>query len=447
MFRFFIKSLLDYWMQNGKAALSLVKYNYKLQPTHKNISELLTPIFQKNGKNTKLSYSLFYPLYGNLKESEPNKEALAKFILNKKIISKPILSRACTYCGNSGANEVTSYIFPFITIIEKYPNAYSLGNKSKSTINFCSKCMLISFAAQSRWLFKVNTSQNTEFISSIMFFSTSENTLTKFYSNFITPNLLPHYFHNIKNLLKIQVWYSEELLALLIYFLSKKINQLKPLNLDLGALLFSYVSSGKHKTAIYDSFDIIDDLYPFIKSFHEFRNNTKVEDGFKILFTSLKKSKFSIDASDFLYRKRLFRTLFIFKKVDWKAIQELIVIKASENKTIPFLKSFIIVVANQLLLSSEPEIFDTSYRVGHKVGKLLREKNQNKFNRNKKFIFDFRRCRSLSQFLLLLNQLQTQVETSLEAESFVSTNNKYFETAKAGFLLGFSNAIFSNMAK
>jgi hypothetical protein len=56
-------------MQNGKAALSLIKYNYKLQPTQKNISELLNPIFQKNGKNTKLSYSLFYPLYGNLKES------------------------------------------------------------------------------------------------------------------------------------------------------------------------------------------------------------------------------------------------------------------------------------------------------------------------------------------------------------------------------------------
>jgi hypothetical protein len=280
-----------------------------------------------------------------------------------------------------------------------------------------------------------------------MFFSTTDDTLTRFYSNFITPNLLPSYFHNIKNLLNIQVWYSEELLALLIYFLSKKINQLKPLNQNLGALLFSYISSGKHKTAIYDSFDIIDDLYPFIKSFHEFRNNTKVEDAFKILFTSLKKGKFSIDASDFLYRKRLFRTLFIYKRFDWRSIQELIVIKASENKTIPFLKSFIMVIANQILLSSEPEVFDTSYRVGNTVGRLLRDKNKNKTNRNKKYIFDFRRCRTLSQFLLLLNQLQIQVETSVEAESFVSKNNKYFETAKSGFLIGFSNAIFSGMRK
>jgi hypothetical protein len=99
------------------------------------------------------------------------------------------------------------------------------------------------------------------------------------------------------------------------------------------------------------------------------------------------------------------------------------------------------------LLSSEPEVFDTSYRIGYTVGRLLRKKFENKHNRNKKYIFDFRRCRNLSQFLLLLNQLQTQIETPLEAESFVSNNNKYFETAKSGFLLGFSNAIFSNMAK
>ena len=50
-------------MQNGKAALSLIEYNKKNKPTQKNILELLSSMFQHDGKDskfTKLSFSTFF---------------------------------------------------------------------------------------------------------------------------------------------------------------------------------------------------------------------------------------------------------------------------------------------------------------------------------------------------------------------------------------------------
>ncbi len=452
-------------MQNGKAALSIINYNYKKRPTQKNILELLTCIFQKGGKNTKLSTSLFFPLLANLKQPDRNMKGLGKFILNKKIVSKTNPKLSCIYCGGSGATEVTSYIFPFITTIEKYPNIYSLGNKKKSSLNFCPKCMLISFAAQSRWLFRANTpTRNKDLVSAVMFFSDSDDTLQKFYTRFIDPTLLPNNFSNMKNLFKprqkgqddekkegffIPAWYSEELIAIFVDYLSKKINELKIIKQNLGAILFSYNNAytSINKTTIYDTFDIIDDLFPFIRSFDELRKITKRDDAFQILFYSLKKSQFSSDAGDFVFRKNFFRTLFIYRQFNWRAIQDLVLIKASENKRIPYIKSFIKVTSKELLLSSEEDIFSKSSGVGYIVGKLLREKNNNNPNRSKKFIFHLRRCRKPSEVLLLLNLLQAQVETPLHLNWFLSNNNEYFETAKTGLLIGLSNALFEPVDK
>lgn len=449
-------------MQNGKAALSMINYNYKKPPTQKNISELLANIFQNDGKNTKLTVSLFFPILANIQKDNRNKQGLGKFILDKKILPKTKPKLSCIYCGTLGATEVTSYIFPFITTIEKYPNIYSLGNKNKSSFNFCSRCMLISFAAQSRLLFRANiTTRNNDFISSLIFFSDNDDTLQKFYTRFIDPTLLPNYFSNMKSLFKsqkkeqdkekkegiIQGWYSEELIALIIDYLSKKINELKTINQNLGAILFSYSNTytGISKTTIYDTFDIIDDLFPFIRSFDELRKKTKRDDSFQILFHSLKKSKLSNDAGDFVFRKNFFRTLFIYRQFNWKAIQNLVVIKASENKTIPYLKSFITVTSKELSLLAEEEIFSKSNAVGYKIGKSIREKHGNNQNRSKKFIFQLRRCRRPSEVLSLINLLQAQAETDLHLNWFFSNNNEYFETAKTGLLIGFSNAIFERL--
>ena len=148
---------------------------------------------------------LFLQLKLNLKSEERNEQGLAKFILEKKINSKPNPKSTCIYCGNIGATEIPGYIFPFITTIQKYPNAYPLGTaRSKAPFNFCPECMLISFAAQSRLLFQANNARkNNDFISSIMFFSTNEHSLKKIYSGFISPsNIIPNYYSNLKNLLQ-----------------------------------------------------------------------------------------------------------------------------------------------------------------------------------------------------------------------------------------------------
>lgn len=220
---------------------------------------------------------------------------------------------SCIYCGNEGAKQAAKYIFPFITVRNKYPNAYSMGNID--SLNFCSRCMLVSFASNSRWLFRTSTTKaNVEFISAIMFFSKNADALGRFYAGFIEKDLSPstssnmkifqrempdvkmkhHYFYD-------RTWYAEELLAILLDFLSNKIKLLKMLDKTLGALLFSFrrKRGTLNPTNIYDSFEVIDDLYPFINAIARLKATTR-EDSFSILFSNLREGgRSSLDIGDF----------------------------------------------------------------------------------------------------------------------------------------------------
>ena len=438
-------------MQNGKAALSIIGYNYKKQPTQNQISELLKPIYREDDTDTKISFSLFYPIRNQIK-NERNKIGFSKFFLKqltKRIESKNFL---CVYCGNQGSSEIISYIFPFITTIHKYPNIYSMG-KIKS-LNFCSKCMLISFAANSRWLFNVrNPTNKIDFFSAIMFFANNEIELRRFYRNFTERNLLPSRYTNMEILPQEfaskranentynATWFPEEFLALIIYFISKKIKRFNILNKNLGAILLSYNrnSSGAGATIIYNSFDIIDDLFPFIKGIYNLAKKTKNDDSFLILFKHLKKDLFSNKPDDYTFRRQFFRQLLLNKRFDWKTIQSIIMLKATEDKTIPFLKSFIITMSEELSLNSDKAVFAAGNNLGYRIGMKIKGYEIN-YKRLKKYIFDFRRCRRPKDFLSLLNLVQAQSESTVYADIFV---NDKFEIAKTGFLIGFSNAIFT----
>lgn len=96
------------------------------------------------------------------------------------------------------------------------------------------------------------------------------------------------------------LWYPEELLATLIDYISTKIHDLKRLEKRLGALLFScnLLSSGVSGTTIYDSFDIIDDLNPFIRGFYRLKQNAKNQNAFKILFRNLRRGSVPVVDSD-----------------------------------------------------------------------------------------------------------------------------------------------------
>jgi hypothetical protein len=451
--------MLEYWMQNGKAALSLIGYDISKLPSQKNFRSLLYPLYKRNGKGTKLAVLLFYPIYNAVAKEKRNRNGFASFFL-KQITAKTNSKLSCIYCGKNGAREMVSYVFPFITMIDKYPNIYSRGQIR--SLNLCPQCMLISFAANSRLLFKANSpTTKSDYISTVMFFSKDEKDLERFY-NFIEASLVPSSYTNMKIFQKREdreysydkVWYPEELLAVLIDFISEKIADLKSLNKSLGALLFSCsrVSTGVSATTIYDSFEIINDLYPFIKAIDNLKSKTKNKNSFRILFRNLRKggdnsskglSSSKNNAGDFTDRRQFFRRLLIYRRLDWKLIESLVMLKASENRYIPFLKSFIFVLIDQLSLE-EKSTFQSASNTGYRFGKAVKENEKNP-KRLKKLIFDFRRCRRLEDFLSLINLVQAQTENTVYADTFVHPED--FEITKTGFLIGFSNAIFETEKK
>jgi hypothetical protein len=443
-------------MQNGRVALSLVPHDIKKDPAGKVFRKLLYPLYRPNGRTTKLSFFLFYPIYNQVEER--NMRGFAEFF-HKALTRKENSQLSCTYCGHEGANEMASYVFPFITMRDKYPNTYSWGEIR--SLNFCSRCMLTSFAANNRLLFVANSpTRKSDQISTVLFFSSNDNELAKFYSNFIEATLAPTYYTNMRILERVRrkppdydkVFYPEELLAVLIDYISNEIHDLRRLGKQLGAMVFSCkrVSTGVSGTTIYDSFDIIDDLNPFIRGFYRFKQNVNNKDAFKIFFKNLRTTvvkkhevgspnEYSIHQGDFIKRRHLFKGLLTYRRLDWKTIESIVMLKASENNIIPYLKSFISVIMDELSLS-ERDVFRDANNTGYDLGRTMKNKERNP-KKLKKFLFDFRRCRRSPEFLTLLNLVQAQAETILyNTERFVSP--EHFDMAKVGFLIGYSNAIF-----
>jgi len=456
-------------MQNGVTALSKIGLRQKQQPRKQDLKEqhvqrLLIPIYQKDGGRSRLSSALFDKITEKTGKDNTEKDRISKYIYKRLTTPNENSKLLCVYCGNNGAKEVASYIFPFITMRGKYPNTYSMGNIK--SLNFCSRCMLISFASNSRWLYRASrTKGNIEFISAIMFFSKDADALGRFYTNFIgEKDLSPSAYSNMKILqgkmaqarqkypyYYDKTWYAEELLTLILDFLSTKIKTFKMLDKTLGALLFSYRRKlGKlNPTNIYDSFEIIDDLYPFIKAIDRLKRETRREYSFKALFRNLRESdrSSSLDIGGFVDRNRLFRRLLVYRTIDWKAVENLVMLKASDRRSIPFLKPFIIAVSEELSLSSEMEIFKKANSTGWTLGKEMKARESNP-NRLKKMIFDFRRCRTSKDFLSLLNLVQVQTSTNVYKDDvYVFVNNHDFEIAKPGFLIGFANAVFQKEQK
>jgi hypothetical protein len=185
--------MLEYWMQNGRVALSSIGQD---NLNERGMTELLNPIFQTNNENTDLSRSLFSSLTPNIRnKDERNLTGLSKEFYKRVTAKKKNTKSFCIYCGNSGSEDISSYIYPFITNYDRFPNIYSKGNIR--SLKFCNHCLLISFAAFNKILFKSNKKNKTSEISMILFFSNDDEVLKSFYDNFIQVLLKPTYFTNI----------------------------------------------------------------------------------------------------------------------------------------------------------------------------------------------------------------------------------------------------------
>ena len=431
-------------MQNGRVALSSINYNNI--PNENVFEELLSPVFQNNGENTDLSEALFSSLFPNI--DDRNIQGLSNE-LYKKITKKITKSKSnCIHCGNNGSVDLTSYIYPFVTDYERFPNIYSKG-KIRS-LKFCNNCLLTSLAAFNKVLFKSNRKNNAKQYSMILFFSYDDDILKKFYNGFIQVLLKRTFQTNVdfpglnkkgdtddNQFSYGKLFYPEDILAIIIDYISNKIKELDDSGKHIGVLLFSFnrARSGANYLNIYDTFDIVDDIYPFVKGLNQFKKVTKNSNSFIILFKNLLTN--SKKESDFIFRRKIIRRLLLFRRFDWKAIENIVMLKASENKHIPYLKSFILVILD--ILSLDKETFNDASKVGYKLGLSIKEKETNP-NRLKKFIYDLRRARRHYDFLSIVNLMQARASVSIYSKTLFDESN--FEIAKVGFLIGYSNAIF-----
>ncbi|WP_148686727.1 hypothetical protein [Candidatus Nitrosocosmicus hydrocola] len=443
-------------MQNGLAALDKREYDvtnfYDNPPSEKIIEELLDSICCRDTVGdyqvaTALANSFFYPIISRIKQKEgqEDKESFASFF-HRNLLKKGKRDYSCTYCGSNQSNEMVSYMFPFVISKKKYPNIYSRGYVK--SLNFCNKCAFTSFSAISRLLFVTNTPRrNLEYISYIMFFSQNVDELVNFYTAYLDSIIIPSWHTNITNFIKnnksLKIWYPEDMLLLLLDYISKRISDFEGNNSTrkLGAILFSMSRSKKNSNPMitYDTFDIVNDLHHFINVLQKLnKENLRT---FQILYLNLGiiKNNGPPDLKNLSFRKKFFDVILIYHRIEWKTIESIIMIKASEGKSIPFFKTFILLIMEELLLPDR-DVFEKANGVGFHLGMSLRRKEL-RLSKLKKLIFDFRRCRNAEDFLLLINLVQVQTEIALNKDSLLTFTDK-FSMAKPSFLLGFSNSIF-----
>lgn len=65
--------------------------------------------------------------------------------------------------------------------------------------------------------------------------------------------------------------------------------------------------------------------------------------------------------------------MLVNRRWDWKTIESLVALKASDNKTIPYLKSFISVIMNELSMLQK-DLFEGANKIGNSIGKKLKTK-------------------------------------------------------------------------
>ena len=102
---------------------SIIKNTFQTKTTLKeqHVQRLLIPIYQKDGGRSRLSSALFGKITKKVGKDDIDKDRIAKYIYKRLTTPNENSKLLCVYCGNNGAKEVASYIFPFITMREKLP--------------------------------------------------------------------------------------------------------------------------------------------------------------------------------------------------------------------------------------------------------------------------------------------------------------------------------------
>lgn len=415
--------MLEYWLQNGGTVIDKEGNNV----TKDFVKDVLTPIFQQDGKNTAFSRAYFRQLNKNAS----NIESLAGFIIDSLQKQKESNNKTCSFCNKYGAFKLKGWIFPYIITKEKFPNIYSNGKIE--SLNICKKCAYKSILALSRIRFSAQKNGNIEYLSYIMFFANTTENLRRFY-NILQENIKPNYFRNLTESLVDQIYYPYEFLAALLYNIAVRLEDYD--YYDLGAIVIGLVTGSKK---IYETADIINYLNPIIKTYkHLYNTNDKA---FLMLFKRLREEGRN-ESNLYIKRNLFFKTLLKLRSIDWSILEDILFYNISKNRNIPFINNFLHIIMEELNMS-EKELFEEVSAVGYKLGSELLKNEENRRDRVKPILYELRRKRKLEEFLDAINLLQLKVEKQFYDKPF-KDNPERFQRLKTFFLIGMTNAVFQS---
>lgn len=407
------------------------------------IRSALQRIFQIDGKFTIFSNVIFSQIIPNVKSTYRSRikegekvgcKWIAKYIHDQ--LRKFEGKGNCSICGASRSDVVKGWIFPFIIAFEKFPNLYPSG-KIKSLF-LCRRCATLSILAYNGVFFNA---QDQDYISMFFFFSNSSEALNRIMNAYlaIEPKVSVDPFKNIK--LDTTIYFPYEFLAFIIYKIASSIEKmdivLRDRPFELNAVIAGFIPKQKKLylgVSVVNRLEII--LLFMVDFVKRFGGNA-----FKQMYMLMRMSEDeSVKANQFIEREKFFRYMLKYKKINWNTALNMVIYRLRLDKRISFISDFI-----RLFLEasdmSEKELFDTVASLGYKLGRRIIEK-EGDIKKAKKYIYELRRTRRLSEFLDRINHIQLDLETTIDDRPF-RENPERFEDLKSMFLIEICNGVFT----
>lgn len=434
--------MIEYWLQNGEAYALRNGVNVE-KVNEKELRDALMRIFQIDGKLTIFSKMIFSQIIPDVRKKY-NSQIKNDEKIGCKWISKYLHTKlnktdgkgSCSICGAAKANIIKGWIYPFIVAFEKFPNLYPAG-KVKSLF-LCQKCATLSILAYNGVFFNA---QGQDYISLIFFFSNSSEMLNRIMGAYLTiePKIATDSFKNIK--LDVIVYFPYEFLAYIIYKIASSIEKINITYednlLELNAVIAGIIPKQKK---LYLGVSIINRVETILLSMLSFIEKFS-DDAFKQMYTLMRMSEDrTIKANQFIEREKFFKYLLKYKKINWNAALNLIIYRLELDQRINFISDFIRLFLEKLDMN-EKELFDMVSGLGYRLGKSIIKKEKN-IKKAKKYIYELRRSRRLSEFLDKINHIQLDLETTIDDRPF-RENPERFEDLKSMFLIDMCNGIFT----
>jgi hypothetical protein len=417
--------------------------------------------FLPNGARTPL-YTTFFRQLGKPK----NLEDIRNFI--KKKIKK---RKKCVVCQKEGAAPLTKYIFPLIIVANKFPNLYPNASEKKG-FYICEECAVKSLLAYSGCLWYADKI-NKRFLS-VFIYSKEKEILKSFLTTILSDRTIIE-SGNRSNLsflnklekesveeLSFQFSYPYEFAFKVLYEIIKRLpktGENVEVFFDTLKVFILRIDNAFQTKSIVNELAVLFIGSKFVEFLCQLMEEEKKWKNFlqQLYFYTRKyetyRKKGKNPQADLVIRENFFKHIMKKTKVPGELVEELLTYNLSKSDSDDKPKGYQSVFAPLIFkfltiyymygacMLEEKEMLEIGEREGWLLGKKLLEIEKNA-KKVKASIYELRRCRSPTDFMEVLNNLQLEADFKFSKEFLDLTREKRsaFKDWKAYFLIGMANS-------